>query len=63
MEALKQVQANNDCMTVPILSALKTIKPLADFYADKGRLDVMLQLPQYEQDILISYKEWWAKNL
>lgn len=63
MKALKKVQANNDGMTVPILSALKTIKPLADFYVEKGRLDVMMQLPLIEQDILVSYEQYWAKHL
>ena len=63
MQALKKVHANNDGMVVPILSALKSIEPLVDFYTAENGLDVMMQLPMIEQDILISYKQWWTKNL
>jgi hypothetical protein len=48
---------------VPILAAVKTIKPLATFYAERGQLNMMLQLPSAEQAILSSYQQYWDTHL
>ncbi len=63
MGTLRNVINNSPEADAPILSAVKTIQSLSDFYTEKGQLNMMMQLPLVEQEILKSYKQYWEKNL
>lgn len=63
MGTLRNVINNSTEADAPILSAVKTIQSLSDFYVERGQLNMMMQLPSVEQKMLENYKQYWVKNL